>query len=63
MTYDELIRHIGEPQETGVKTDGPNTLITVFHWECACRAYEWPDRIELEPCRAHRALLRRRSDD
>jgi hypothetical protein len=58
VTYDELTRHIGEPQRTGVKTDGSDTLITVFHWACGCRAYEWPDHIEIEPCAPHRALLR-----
>jgi hypothetical protein len=63
VTYDELTRHIGEPQGTGVKTDGSDTLITVFHWSCGCRAYELPDHIEIEPCATHRALLRRRSDD
>ncbi len=61
MTYDELTRHIGEPQETGVKTSGADTLITVFRWSCGCRAYELPDHIEIEPCAAHRAALRERS--
>jgi len=57
VTYDELTQHIGEPQSTGVKTDEADTLVTVFHWACGCRAYEWPEHIEIEPCAAHGALL------
>ena len=63
MTYDELTQHIGQPQGTGLKTDGPDMLITVFHWACACRAYEWPDHIEIEPCPLHQSLVRDESDE
>jgi hypothetical protein len=56
VTYDELTRYIGEPQTTGVKIDGAG-LVTFFRWACGCRAYEWPDHVEIEPCAAHRRSL------
>ncbi len=57
MTYDELTRRIGEPQHTGLKIGEDQTLITVFHWKCGCRAYEWPHHIEIAPCLLHREIL------
>jgi hypothetical protein len=61
VTYSELTRHIGEPQTTGVKIDDPQTLVTFFRWACGCRAYEWPDHVEIQPCPQHRDILRERS--
>ncbi len=60
MTYDELVQRIGEPQGAGIKVDDVDqSLTTVFHWACGCRAYEWPDHIEIDPCFTHRGSLGR----
>ncbi len=56
MTYDDLTRHIGQPAATGVKIED-SSLVTLFRWNCGCRAYEWPDHVEIELCAAHRLSL------